>query len=101
MKRQRQFVEAHLGRACGKESSQQRCFSRVAEERNLRGAQQGGKAARNLSKCLRGLDQQRRDNGALAHGNHRVGAAAAIAQLPGRIEGQTDAVAIAPRLAGE
>jgi hypothetical protein len=30
-----------------------------------------------------------------------VRAAAAIAQVPGRIEGQTDAIAIAPRLAGD
>ena len=101
MERLHYFVEAQLGRACGEDSRQQRGFSGVAEESNLRGAQQWSKDARNLSKSLRSLDQQRRGNGALAHGNHRVRAAAAIAQVPGRIEGQTDAIAIAPRLAGE
>jgi len=98
VQRSRQFIEAKLCGAGGEDGGQQRGFGWIAKERNLRGAQCWSKSARDLSEGQRGLDQQRRGDRALAQRNHSVRAAAAIAHVPRRIEGQTDSVAIAPGL---
>ncbi len=83
----RQLIEANLCGAGGKNACQQCVFAGIREERNLRRLELRSKLARNLRKGPRSLNQQRRGNRALAHGNHPMRSASAIAGIPRRIKG--------------